>query len=406
LITVTLNRAASSAGLLDPGVSVVQLSPQIIFAVNVNGSAGKAFQATFYYSNNILPGVSGVFPNGSGMFQSTNTLTFNVTAPAGVSANGIAVNLNGALVTNLNLAGSPTNWNVSYPHLLPNTMYSLAVTVTDTNGNIATITNSFDTFNPLNYVVEAEDFDYGGGHFLDGPQTNAYAGLSCVTNKDAHQVNFGGTFLFRPNDMDTEVNGDSVRTKYQGTGFSDYSIGYFSPGSWALYTRHYPAGSYNVYARLATGGGATSCWLARVTGGWGSTSPVTNLLGMFSVPNTAWESYNYIPLKDSSGNLAVVTFSGNTNTLQLIRPTSVSGDCNANFLMFVPIFSAGAAPSGTNVAISFLTQPGFGYQVLYKTSLSDAAWLPLGSALSGDGTMQYVNDLPGATARFYQVQIQ
>ncbi len=66
-------------------------------------------------------------------------------------------------------------------------------------------------------------------------------------------VNFAGTYLYRTNGMDTEINGDILRPQYQGTGYSDYSIGYFSPGSWANYTRHYPAGRYNVYARLATG---------------------------------------------------------------------------------------------------------------------------------------------------------
>ena len=158
-------------------------------------------------------------------------------------------------------------------------LYTAVIAISGCQGNTVTATNSFDTFSAANYTWEAEDFDFGGGYFIDNPQTDAYAGLSAETNVDAHQVNFGGKDLYRPNGMDTEINDDVVRPQYQGTGYSDYSIGYFSPGSWANYTRHYPAGSYNIYARLAAGGGATTCTLSEVTGGWGTTNQTTSLLG-------------------------------------------------------------------------------------------------------------------------------
>ena len=49
-ITVTLNRAATSTISADPGVTVVQLSPQIVLSVNVNGSLGQTYQASFAYA--------------------------------------------------------------------------------------------------------------------------------------------------------------------------------------------------------------------------------------------------------------------------------------------------------------------------------------------------------------------
>jgi hypothetical protein len=258
----------------------------------------------------------------------------------------------------------------------------------------------------LNYTWEAEDFDYVAGHYFDNPQTNAYAGLSATTNVDTHQVNFGGKDLYRPNGMDTEVNGDMLRRPYQGTGYSDYSLGYFSAGAWANYTRHYPAGSYNIYARLAAGSAATSCTLSVVTHGWGTTSQSSNLLGTFYVPLTAWEQYNYVPLVDSSSNQVTVIFTGATNTLQLIRPSTAGSDCNANFLMLVPVFSVSAALSNNNVMVTFPTQPGFNYQLLYKVSLSDAVWNPAGVAVLGDGTMKAIGDPSSQNARFYRVAIQ
>jgi hyaluronate lyase len=403
--TVTLNRAASGLLTADSGVTVVQLAPQIKLTVNVNGAHGKTFQASFSYSNSILPAINNVFPDGANLFQSTNTLAFNVTSVAGVLTYNIAVTLNGMLATNLIIVGFSNNWNVSFPYLRPNTIYSAIITVTDANGNIATTIKSFDTFNAANYAWEAEDFDYNGGHFIDGPQTNAYASLNAVTNIDTRQVNFAGVDLYRPNGMDTEVNGDAVRPAYNGTGRSDYSIGYFSPGSWVNYTRRYPVGSYSIYARLAAGGDATTCTLSQITGGWGTTNQTTNGLGTFCVANTAWESYNFVPLQDGTGNLATISFNGSTNTLRLGRPSSASSDCNANFLMLVPIFAINAVQAGTNIVISFPTQSGFNYQVQYKTNLLDAVWNPLGS-FAGDNSFKSVSDPAAFSTRFYRVQVQ
>lgn len=404
-ITVTLNRSASGLLSADAGVMVLQLSPQIAFSVNVNGSHGKTFQASFSYTGPGIPIITAVYPNGTNLFQSTNTLAFNVASGAGISTNNVVITLNGVLATNLLFNGTTNNWNVSCPSLLPNTLYTAVITVTDANGNTVATTNSFDTFNAASYKWEAEDFDYGGGRFIDGPQTNAYAGLSAIVNVDTHQVNFAGTDLYRPNGMDTEVNGDVVRSQYQGTGYSDYSIGYFSPGAWANYTRHYPAGSYNIYARLAAGGGATTCTLSQVTGGWGTTAQTTILLGTFSVANTAWESYNFVPLKDGAGNLVTVSFNGSTNTLQLGRPSTATSDCNANFLMLIPVFAINVTQTGTNIVISFPTQSGFNYQVQYKNDLTDAVWSPFGG-VAGDNTVKSVNDPATSHTRFYRVQAQ
>jgi hypothetical protein len=231
---------------------------------------------------------------------------------------------------------------------------------------------------------------------------NAYSGLNAVTNVDTHQVNFGGADLYRPNGMDTEVNGDLVRPQYNGTGQTDYSIGYFSAGAWANYTRHYPAGTYNVYARLASGGSATTCALYQITGGWGTTNQTTNFLGTFNVPLTAWETYNYIPLLNAAGSLATVTFNGATNTLRLARPGSTSSDCNANFLMLVPVLAANAAYTNGSVLVSFPSQSGFNFAVQYKTHLQDTAWITI-TNVPGDSATQSVADIPSNGTRFYRV---
>ena len=77
------------------------------------------------------------------------------------------------LATNLVFSGTTNNWNISCPSLLPNMLYTAVIAIVDDQGNIVTTTNSFDTFSAANYTWEAEDFDYGGGHFIDNPQTDA-----------------------------------------------------------------------------------------------------------------------------------------------------------------------------------------------------------------------------------------
>jgi archaellum component FlaF (FlaF/FlaG flagellin family) len=323
------------------------------------------------------------------------------------------VTVNGVIVTNLVFSGSLLNWNVSYPHLLANTTYTVTISATDLNGNLAATSVSFDTFSPANYTWEAEDFDHDGGQFIDNPQTNAYLGLAAIVDVDTHQVNFAGVDLYRPNGMDTEINGDSKRAQYLGIGNTnvDYTVGYFSGGSWLNYTRHYPAGSYNVYGRLAAGNGnATSVTLSKVTGGWGTTSQTTNFLGTFNVASTGWESYNLIPLRDDSGNLVTVALNGSTNTLQVGIPVGVLSDCNVNFLMLVPASSVSitltATISSGTITIAFPTQNGSSYQLLYKNSLTDLSWTPIGSPLSGNGSIESINQPVSGTMRFYRVQIQ
>jgi hypothetical protein len=61
---------------------------------------------------------------------------------------------------------------------------------------------------------------------------------------------------------------------------------------------------------------------------------------------------------------------------------------------------------GGNMEISFLSQPSYSYQVEYKTNLTDAVWIPLGSTITGDGSIHSVNISIGASNCFYRMRIQ
>src|SRR6267378_5287145 len=89
----------------------------------------------------------------------------------------------------------------------------------------------------------------------------------------------------------------------------DVNVGFFDGGAgvlgtglpnWMNYTRTYPTGPFNVYTRVAFGGGASSSTLYTVTSGVGTTIQTTNQLGTFTFPNTGgWQSYSWVPLRDA-----------------------------------------------------------------------------------------------------------
>ena len=68
-----------------------------------------------------------------------------------------------------------------------------------------------------------------------------------------------------------------------------------------------------------------------------------------------------------------------------------------------PILSASLNPA-TNIQISFATQSGVNYQMLYKNQLSDSNWTPI-QTITGDGTTKSVSYAASVPTRFYSVQV-
>jgi hypothetical protein len=376
----------------------------------LRATSSGGVNANFYAlipANTNLPTIGNIYPNGTNLFQGTNRLTFNVTSSAGVSQSSVIVTLDGVQLTNLTFSGSTAAWSVSYNNLQLNTNHTVVISATDINGNNATATVTFDTFPPGLFTWETEDYDYDTGQFIDNPPVDAYFGLNATADVDFHDANFGGVYTYRPNGTATGTT-DSTRPQYAGT--NDYIIGFFGANEWGNYTRTYPAGRYFVWGQFAAGGGESGAELSILTSGWGTTTQTTNALGNFTIPNSSWTTYIWVPMRNADGNLATVILNGSTNTLKLTR-AATGPDVNVNFLMLVPAPLPGqtvltAAISGANINLSFLTQIGFSYQVQYKDDLTSPTWTPLGSAVSGDGTLKTVIDSAGGQRRFYRLYIQ
>ena len=217
-----------------------------------------------------LPTITQVTP--TTWMSSTNVLQFVASSTVGIATSNIVVKLNGIASSSLAFSGSANQWNVNAT-LVPNTAYTAVITVTDVNGAVASTTISFDTFNANNYTFEAEDYDYNGGEFIDNPQVNGYLGQPGIEGIDYYLTGTGGTSYYRGDSVDTEPCGDLVRFQYNGTGYTDYEVGYTSAGDWWNYTRTYPTNRFNVYLRAANGdSGSAAMHLQKVTSGWDTTN--------------------------------------------------------------------------------------------------------------------------------------
>jgi hypothetical protein len=321
------------------------------------------------------PTLNSIYPDGTVQFQATNVLEFNISSTVGITNLTVqlsATNLEGVgtsqLLTNgsgLTVTGPSTSEVVTAP-LTSNMVYTAVIQASDSGGPLST-TVVFDTITP-SYTWEAEDFDYTNGLYFDNPQTNAYAGLYATLNVDGFNPNnpagsgAGLTYRLTPasgssGNLGVEVNGDIPRVQYVSSGLTDFDQGWNNGGSalWGNYTRHFPAGRWNIYMRAAG-------WAAAATESAVMYQSGTNgtLLGQFIVPNSGagqaniYQHYTWVPLGDIAGNPIEWDTDGSQQTLTI---EAIQGNYNANFYMLMPIdpsfkpkpYVSNVYPDGTKV---------------------------------------------------------
>ncbi|MGH7954010.1 MAG: hypothetical protein ACREFE_19115, partial [Limisphaerales bacterium] len=302
--------------------------------------------------------VTNIFPNGAYQFQQTNAFSFTVLSTNGINdieAEVAYTNLAGQGFTEdltsgngLTVAGNSTSNSVSFL-LTTDAVYSVLIEVTDGNNNPGTTSVNFDTINPNYYTFEAEDFDYGGGNYFDNPQTNLYWGQFGIPNEDYYYNTTPSANSYDRYDalngdiggLSTEGVGDVPRlayintTNWLGIASEDFDVGFTIGGQWANYTRHYPAGVYNIYARAADGGNAVTDAgkISLITSGYQTTSQTVTEIGTYNVPATgSWGKYAWCPVM-INGNLAHFIADGSLKTL---RVTCDGAGHNQNFFMLVP----------------------------------------------------------------------
>lgn len=349
-----------------------------------------------------LPQISALYPTGTQPFENTNTLSFTVTSTgATIPASSITITLDGRdISSNLVITGSASTKNVVYPSLQSNAAYMAIIAVTNSLGHGILLTNSFDTFRQDNYMVEAEDFDYNGGQFINPWAPDAYTGLGAVTNVDFQHTPFvGQSFNYRTDGIPEDKTADFLRLVFQNSLEPDYDLTWFGNGDWANYTRVYPSGSFYVYGRFS-GLGSYTMDLDEVVSGAGTTNQVTQRLGRWGSVGLAYNIYNWVPLTDDSLSAPIVVRLNGQETLRI----ATAGNTNPNFFMLVPVsgIKLSATRSGGGNVLSLPTQPGVIYRVFYRNDLAAGTWKLLSTVL-GDGTVKTVSDSSTDAARFYKV---
>jgi hypothetical protein len=287
-------------------------------------------------STNIAPTISTLQPPDGSLYLAANSvspLSFEVDSfNSTVSSSTVAVYLNGVQQGGISFnTASPTNQLLaSYSAtILPNTYYTNIVVATDANGNTVSNAYSFNTFQPSDVYIDAYDYNYNSGQFVNtNTPINAYSGLAGSNAIDYDIADLTGTNNtagYRPEDLveilslNTDATGDPVdHANLRADGYTAFNIGFTDTGDWEDYTRVFPATNYSIYARAAsTSGGQFEVErLANAT--VTTTNQPLIALGRVNVPNTGGSlvySGQLSPVTDFYGNTVVVPLSG-TNTLR------------------------------------------------------------------------------------------
>ena len=184
---------------------------------------------------------------------------------------------------------------------------------------------------PGAFVIEAEDYNFGGGQHQPVSDKmpyygGAYAGLDAVVGVDYQNADDANSQAYRPLPAGKNINlYQNIGGRYGAhrpgwTVTTDFRIANAAVNDWQQYTRVIPAGSYYVWAALSYPGSGLDQLtgsLDLVTGDPGQPDPARTALGTFRAPGSgAFGNNSLVPLRDAVGELRVVNISEPTTTFR------------------------------------------------------------------------------------------
>ncbi|MCP5517327.1 MAG: Ig-like domain-containing protein [Verrucomicrobiales bacterium] len=200
------------------------------------------------------------------------------------------------------------------------------------------------------FVIEAEDFNHGGGEHLPLASVMPYAGgayrnLVAVEGVDYLNGDAVESPPYRPlpgpANIDLAENLLALHAR-QRPGWNvaeNFLVGSPAAGDWLQFTRLIPAGDYWVWAALSSrsaGVGQLQGTLERVTGEPGAVNPPRGLLGAFDAPGSGATGANaLVLLRDPAGEPVTVTVDQPATTL---RYNLSRGDLD--WLVLIPVTAA------------------------------------------------------------------
>ena len=289
---------------------------------------------------------------------------FRATSEGSIPEENIRVILNGVdHSAQLAITGTERDRSVTLNGLAVDTFYEGRIHVTDAEGAVITSNLSFDTFSTDNRIIEAENFNFDQGGFIDMPDLfgdDSYFDKGVRTAEDSEGVDYhelssdfnvdneeAWRFPISGNMPNTVPNGNEAgRDGFTDGENPDYSVNDTQAGEWINYTRNFTIGMASVYLRAS--GGAFEVELHRVTGDAGIPDQTTELLGSFSTGGTGGR-HGWIPLTDTDGQVARIELQDEVT----LRAVIVSGTPSLNFFMVTPPVER---PAGARLSITIIGQ--------------------------------------------------
>lgn len=313
---------------------------------------------------NVAPIISEVAPAQYANFlAATTAVSFKASDDKALPDANFSISLNGTNYTTANglvlsATGNSRTATLS-DRLVANVNYRAVLRVEDAEGLVATTTLFFDTFAANSLVLEAEDYNFDAGSFIDNPtlvtqggfDANSYSmqtGYEGVDFHDTRGTPNGTDTVYRQNDPVRMQNSrDHPRAKFEAAGGAqnlvyDYDVVDIESGEWLNFTHTFPAGSYEIYLREALANMARGeSVLERVTSDRTLPDQQTEVLGSFLGELTGFQYRNF-PLTDGTGQNKIVVQLSGVQTLRLRQVTADGEGARAlNYLVFIPTAATG-----------------------------------------------------------------
>jgi hypothetical protein len=306
------------------------------------------------------PQISDVTPAETANFLPASTqITFTTSDDKPLVNTGISVTLNGTntftSANGLTITGSGNTRNVALGGLQINRDYTAVLQVVDSDNATNRVLLHFDTFDPANFAIEVEDYNFGSGFFFDepvplpegsGPQDGSYSNQTGTRDVDYSDTrpspNFTNTRYRTGDSVRMQRTLDVQRQKFIDAGGTaanvfDYDVTDIAAGEWMNYSRFFQPGSYLVYLRQSIVNlGQAEAVLEKVTSDHTQPNQTTTPLGSFLGRLSGYQ-YRNVLLTDALGNPAIVRLA-DFETIRLRQATTQPGDAAIaqNYLLLVP----------------------------------------------------------------------
>jgi hypothetical protein len=239
------------------------------------------------------------------------------------------------------------------PGFAPNTNYTGRLIAVDINGGSNVVPFRFDTFCYSDPVIEAEDYNFGGGRFVDGPAlipeaaepTNAaYLGQAGLAEVDFHLARPSlSPSLYRPQDpVGAKRSLDYLRAPFLAaaaaaeTNVFDYDVHQLDAGDWLAYTRTIPENDYWIYLREAVLNLEQSEAVLELVTRNAQGQQVVTVMGRFVGQRSGFE-YRDVPLVDATGRPVKLRLGGLvTWRLRQVTPVPSDAAISLNYVVFAP----------------------------------------------------------------------